>query len=75
MDSPRHLMALGMGVGLFENPVSGEEHPLQVDISSQLVLLEETETLKENPADPIGDLKASGDIWTLMMHVKGRFPW
>ena len=75
MDADKHMVTAGVGVGLFANPHQGEEHPLQLDISTQMLLLEPTQTQKDSPADPIGDMEVSGEVWTLMIQAKGRFPW
>ena len=67
-------MTIGIGAGIFEHPEKGE-HPLQVDLAGQWLVLEQREHRKLNPADPVGDMKSNGNIWTLSIQLTGRFPW
>lgn len=74
VDTDKHLVTLGFGLGLFENPKGGER-PLHLEFTGQGLLLEREETQKTNPGDPVGDYYAEGEIWTAMANARFVFPW
>ncbi len=64
VDTGRHGLTLGLGLRISElEPLLAK--PLLIDISAQYTPLVERAYRKANPADPIGDFRADGDIWIL----------
>ena len=74
VDTDKHMVSAGLSTRLFVNPKGGE-HPLQIDLAVQHIFFPTTTTEKDNPADPIGDYSADGNIWSFTASARFLFPW
>jgi long-chain fatty acid transport protein len=61
VDTDRHVISLGTGV-LVERPGALVERNLRFDLHAQWSMLPTRTTLKDNPADFVGDYRAGGGI-------------
>ena len=59
IDADKHGLSAGVGLRLPFLP-GLLHHPLELDIAAQLIMLAERAHMKEDPADPIGDMVADG---------------
>jgi Outer membrane protein transport protein (OMPP1/FadL/TodX) len=64
VDTDRHVISAGVGLRLV-NPVDLLPGDLRLDVHGAYAILPERETYKSNPADFVGDYKASGRMLTL----------
>jgi long-chain fatty acid transport protein len=64
VDRDRHTIAIGAGI-LVDKPVTILSGDVRFDLHAQLDVLPTAMTLKDNPADLVGDYSAGGTIWNL----------
>jgi long-chain fatty acid transport protein len=62
IDSSRHGASLGLGFA-FHDFSAVFPRPLLFDVAAQFIGLREREYVKDDPADPIGDIVSRGHIW------------
>jgi long-subunit fatty acid transport protein len=72
LDSTTHGVAVGASF-TFQDPIELFPNPLTVDATGQFVLLQERETTKREPGDPVGSYKSGGVVVHLDLTLRYTF--
>lgn len=73
VDTDRHVLSAGTGVRLLR-PIAELPGDVRLDVHGQYSMLPERVTRKDNPADFIGDYRASGSILAAGANLSVGFP-
>lgn len=74
IDTDKHLVSLGAGMGFLEPPRPGP-HPIELDVGAQYWHWARREMRKRSPADPTGDIVAEGEVWAIAATLRFSLLW
>lgn len=72
VDADAHQLALGFGWRV-RNPLAVREAPLSIEVSGQVLVLEDRAHSKADVGDAVGDFKAGGHVWHGALTVRHVF--